>query len=584
MPRVPGRIGGTAIALLCAWSACIHAQLLPTGNEFIVNSYTTSGQQYPAIAASGPGDFIVTWQSFGQGGDSWDIFVRRFSEPTTPVGTEMRVNTYTTDYQVRPEVAVHLNGDFVVVWDSYYQDDSYTGVYAQRVNSAGVLVGTEFRVNTATIGSQSAPAVVADANKFVIVWEDYPDPENNGDTNLFGRRYDTNGIAQGTEFQLNEPNTGLGIVRSLALTSEGFLAIYGDFNGLDGAGGSVIARRFDGSGAALSSEFVVNTYTTGSQGNGQVGVSANGNFVVVWSGQGIDGNSSGVFGQRFDSSGARLGTEFQVNTYTTGPQARSSIAVHSTGEFVVVWQSNDEDGDGYGIFARAFKADGTPDTGEIQVNQYTVDHQNAPEIAAVDDRTVVIVWQSMGQDGAFRGVYGRRLRRAGDPLSGKKLSLKISPTSGNALTFVSKDPQLEAPQTVAEDPRCPPSGSGSLAAGAKLRVVGTGGDFTIDLPCINWSANDAGTRYRYRDATGATCNSIVLHAGRLLKAICRGAQVDYSLGSPQGDVHVVLTTGDPAGNKKYCASFGPETSATVVRDGSDGRSYRAVQASTGACP
>jgi len=37
-----------------------------------------------------------------------------------------------------------------------------------------------------------------------------------------------------------------------------------------------------------------------------------------------------------------------------------------------------------------------------------------------------------------------------------------------------------------------------------------GGDFSIDLPCANWSRNGPGTQYLYRDRSGTTCNSLVL--------------------------------------------------------------------------
>jgi hypothetical protein len=114
-------------------------------------------------------------------------------------------------------------------------------------------------------------------------------------------------------------------------------------------------------------------------------------------------------------------------------------------------------------------------------------------------------------------------------------------------------------------------------------VTGDGGSFSIDLPCVNWSANASGTRYRYRDASGATCRSIVIRAGRLLKASCKGAQVAYALGTVQTNVRVVLSTGDPSANRKYCATFGPQTGPTVLRDGSNGRSYAAVNAAAGAC-
>lgn len=578
-----GRVAFVAMALFCAWGTPIDAQLLPTGDEFLVNSYTTSSQVESSLSATTPGDFMVTWSSYGQGGDQWDIFARRFSDPTTPIGIETLVNSYTTGEQVRSSVAATSNGDFVVVWDSYYQDGSYTGAFVQRFDSAGAPVGTEFQLSSQTIGSQDLPTIGTVAGGFVIVWEDYPDPENNGGSNLFARRYDNNLIPQGTEFQVNT-FTRTGFASDVIEAGGGFLVAFSSFS-QDGDGGGAFARRFDSTGIPQGTEFQVNTYTTGHQGAPRASASADGSFVLVWGGEGSPDNSvRGVFGQRYDSTGTRVGTEFQVNTYTNFQQTQPDVSSNATGEFVVTWQSNGQDGAGYGIFARAFKADGTPDTPEIQVNQFTTGHQLAAEIVSVDERTVVIVWTSQAQDGAFNGLYGRRFRRAGDRLSGKKLFIKTSPSSGNTLTFVSKDAQLEAPQSAFEDPRCPPAGSGSLSSGARLRVVGAGGDFTIDLPCVNWSANAAGTRYRYRDATGTTCNAIVLRAGRLMKALCRGPQVAYTLGAPQGDVYVTLTTGDPSTNRKYCATFGPQSSATVVRDGSDGRSYRAVQAGVGVCP
>jgi hypothetical protein len=143
---------------------------------------------------------------------------------------------------------------------------------------------------------------------------------------------------------------------------------------------------------------------------------------------------------------------------------------------------------------------------------------------------------------------------------------------------------LPAPASVGEDPRCPPFGSGSIGAGATLHVAGAGGDFAIALPCVNWSANSGGNRYGYRDASGATCAKVQIRNGRLLKAVCKGPQVAYALGAPQGDVSVVLATGAPETNRKYCATFGPATATSVVRDGSDGKVYKALNAGPGQCP
>jgi hypothetical protein len=69
---------------------------------------------------------------------------------------------------------------------------------------------------------------------------------------------------------------------------------------------------------------------------------------------GQDGSGSGVFGQLFDSNGRRWSSEFQVNSYTTGFQRAGCPAALPGGDFVVTWQSYLQDGSGNGVFGRRF--------------------------------------------------------------------------------------------------------------------------------------------------------------------------------------------------------------------------------------
>ena len=70
------------------------------------------------------------------------------------VGFETRVNSTTSSDQANSAVASDPAGDTVIVWQSPDQDGSGFGVYAQRYNAAGVVLGSEFRVNTYTTGVQ----------------------------------------------------------------------------------------------------------------------------------------------------------------------------------------------------------------------------------------------------------------------------------------------------------------------------------------------------------------------------------------------------------------------------------------------
>src|SRR5688572_15958002 len=79
-----------------------------------------------------------------------------------PSGGDVQVNAYTTgrQYAFARFVAVDADGDFVAVWTSDH-DGSVSGVFGQRFTAAGAALGSEFRVNTYTTGFQGEPAVAA---------------------------------------------------------------------------------------------------------------------------------------------------------------------------------------------------------------------------------------------------------------------------------------------------------------------------------------------------------------------------------------------------------------------------------------
>ena len=111
-------------------------------------------------------------------------------------------------------------------------------------------------------------------------------------------------------------------------------------------------QRYDTLGNPLGSETLVNTTTTNNQSYASVAMDAAGNTVVVWQGEGA-GDTNGIFGQRFNAAGVAQGTEFLVNTTTTGNQNWSSVAMDADGNFVVIWDGEGT-GDTDGIFAQRF--------------------------------------------------------------------------------------------------------------------------------------------------------------------------------------------------------------------------------------
>ena len=330
----------------------------------------------------------------------------------TPAGSEFRVNTYTTAGQFGPLAASDAAGDFVLVWQSDGQS-GVSDVYAQRYDAAGTPLGGEFRVNPAP-DFRVRPAVGrSPSGPFVVVWSENNHPPDRS-FGVFGQRYDAAGAALGAEFQVNTYTTGAQYWGGVAVDASGNFVVVWE-SGQDGSSYGVRGQRFSSSGTPLGGEFQVNSYTTGVQGYPSLGMDPSGNFVVVWQSNGQDGSGMGVFGQRFAAAGTPVGGEFQVNTSTLGYQTHPNVALDANGRFVVVWSSNI----GYAVpvVGRRFDASGALG-GEFLVSDYTTGIQDSPTVSSDPVGNFVVSWSNyIPGDGNQRGVSGRVFDSSGNPVT-----------------------------------------------------------------------------------------------------------------------------------------------------------------------
>jgi hypothetical protein len=397
-------LGLILVLAVLPWAA--SGQPMPAGGEFRVNTYTTSEQRTPAVAVDRLGNFIVVWRSLGQDGSGDGVFGQRYDAAGAAVGSEFRVNTYTTIGQREPAVAVDPAGNFVVVWQSRGQDGDGYGVFGQRYDAAGAPVGGEFRVSTYTTNDQYGPAVAVDpVGNFVVVWTSLD--QDGDDGGIFGQRYDAAGAPVGAEFQVSTYTTDFQAGPAVAIDPVGnFIVVWSSRQ--DGSDFGVIGRRYDATGVAQGGEFRVNTYTTGWQYAPAVAVDPWGNFVVVWESRAQDGDGYGVFGQRYDAAGAAVGGEFRVNTYTTDAQRSPAVAVDAVGNFVVVWAGFGQDGSLYDVLGQRYDAVGAALGSEFRINTYTTGGQFGAAVAMDAVGNFVVVWESQGQDGSGPGIFGQR--------------------------------------------------------------------------------------------------------------------------------------------------------------------------------
>jgi hypothetical protein len=407
-----GRLALSFLVSLLFGPTATWAQGNPLGPEFRVNTYTSGDQSASSVAVDSSGNFVVVWQS-PQDGSITGIYGQRYVSTGAPLGPEFRVNSHTTSNQGRPSVAADSSGNFVIVWQSVGQDGSnYTyGIFGQRYASSGAPLGSEFRVNTYTTNGQTIPAVAADSvGNFVVVWDSIYSQDGSGH-GIFGQRYEGSGGPLGPEFRVNSFTMGNQKAAAVTASAAGdFVVVWHSF-AQDGSGYGVFGQRYANSGAPLGVEFRVNTFNTGHQSDPRVTSLPAGGFVVVWWSALQDGGAAGVFGQRYASSGAPLGPEFRVNTYTTGGQYVPAVTSDSDGNFVIVWHSMMQDGSDSGVFGQRYANSGSPLGAEFRVNTYTPFDQFFPSVAADAFGNFVVVWASERQDDPnifFHGVFGQR--------------------------------------------------------------------------------------------------------------------------------------------------------------------------------
>lgn len=160
--------------------------------------------------------------------------------------------------------------------------------------------------------------------------------------------------------------------------------------------------------SSVGDPFQVNLPSPKDQASARVAIASNGNFVVVWDSEEQDGNGLSVIARLFSSTGEPLTGEIPVNVYTVSDQMKPAVDINTqTGDFVVVWESRNEAGatSGMDVYARCFDAQGQPVTDPFLVNETMEGNQIDLEVSiASSSGNFVIVWtqSTAGNPSAIR--------------------------------------------------------------------------------------------------------------------------------------------------------------------------------------
>ena len=183
----------------------------------------------------------------------------------------------------------------------------------------------------------------------------------------------------------------------------------------DGDNYGVYIQRYNEDGTTYGTETAVNTETNHSQNLPSIAALADGGYIVTWTSLFQDGDRDGVYSQRYNEDGTTYGDETQVNTTTDSSQFSSSVIALDDGGYIISWSSKNQDGDSYGIYTQRYNEDGTLNGVETLVNTTTDESQNYSSITTLADGGYIVTWSSRFQDGDMEGVYIQRYNENGTP-------------------------------------------------------------------------------------------------------------------------------------------------------------------------
>lgn len=193
--------------------------------------------------------FVVVWESFGSTGDDnkfSSIQARYIGLDGILIGSQFQVNTSTTGFQRRPDAVGLEDGTYVVVWDSETSggdDNSLTSIQGQRFGFDGLSLGNELQINHEILGFQYDPAVAAQTDGgFVVAWTDQPLSV----PNIAARRFGPGAVSLGDQFQVNVSSPG-GEFPDVAGGGGNFIVVWASAGGIymNGAFGQIFSDGYE---------------------------------------------------------------------------------------------------------------------------------------------------------------------------------------------------------------------------------------------------------------------------------------------------------------------------------------------------
>jgi hypothetical protein len=330
----------------------------------------TENQYSPAIDMNNGGRTVITW---GDSRTPWGVYFQRLNEQGELLGNNIHISTGSN-----PDVSVSEDSSFVITY-SHSSD-----IFYQRVISSGDPIGSPIAVSDTVDTYREHPAVDMDSsNNAVVVWED----SRNGHYDIYTQMVNSDGDTVGENFRVNDDGgTSYQYIPDIAVSPSGyFLIVWQDErNGDD----DIYGQLYDPERNPIGDNFRINSIGTSTQRYPAVSYLPDGNFIVTWEDY---RGPSGIFAQVMDTTGTFVDTNFLVSE---GVGYEPSVATTPSGGFVITWQYYTGDGNNNDISGRMYDPDFNPGSiFKVNNEQEGLNRIQLRPCVATNGNSVVFAWQ-----------------------------------------------------------------------------------------------------------------------------------------------------------------------------------------------
>lgn len=264
------------------------------------------------VSTNGNDEFVVAWHAGKR------IYAQRLDQNGVLIDSIIYVGpTASIGELATPAVDMNDSGAFAVSWTNV--DNSGNGVYVRRFDSNGLALGEAFLASSRQGPDQTYPDIALhNDGSFIVVWEDRPPGATNNPYDIYRTRFNAQGNVIQSDYQVNSYISSAQRRPSIALFDDHKFVIAWSSLGQDGFAEGIYAKLFDANGnpilpdfntggtGAVGPEFRMNAYAAPQQKKARTAANGSTLFIGAWEDGANDGSFEGIFAQRYE-----------VNTFMT---------------------------------------------------------------------------------------------------------------------------------------------------------------------------------------------------------------------------------------------------------------------------